>query len=192
MRRSGFKRKIGKPMKSTPLARVSKNKPKKSARAKKMELKRTIIEQYSLPMLPCSRYGLGKAPTRTDILKGMLWHIFSKFIRLRDKKLPCISCGTMCDELQAGHYAPVGGNDISLCFDEQNVNGECPTCNADFEGGGWHLVGMRKNLIAKYGLEVIETIDVRKSQKLAVKWDEQIYVDKIKYYYVQCEALSIM
>jgi len=190
MKRTGFKRRFTKPMKRTPLARVSKKKPKKTARAKKMELKRLLLEQYGLPMLPCSRYGLGKAPTRTDILKGMLWYIFSLFIRLRDKKLPCISCGEFCGELQAGHFAPVGGNDIVLCFDEQNVNGECPTCNADFQGGGWHLVGMRKNLITKYGIEVVESIEKRKGQKLAIKWDEQDYVTRIKYYLNECDKLN--
>lgn len=167
-----------------------KRKPKKSPRAKKMELKREIIEQYGLPMLPCSRYGMGKAPTRQDVLKGMLWHIFSLFIRLRDRDLPCIACGLMKENKQAGHFAPAGGNDLELCFDEKNVNGECSECNADFGGDGWHLIQMRRNLLGKYGGGVVIGIETLKSQKRAVKWEEYIYVEKIKYYFNKVNELQ--
>lgn len=170
------------PLKSGGRINRSPLKPKKTQRAKKMELKRTIIEQYGLPSLDCSRWGKAKAPTRQDILKGMLWTVFARYIRQRDAG-HCISCGfpKMYEELQAGHFAPVGGNDIELCFDEQNVNGECATCNADFDG--WHLVPMRRNLVLKYGEEAVLKIEQRKNAKRAIKWDEAVYVEKIFYYY---------
>ena len=163
---------------------------KRSSRAKKQALKKLIIEQYGLPMLPCSRYGTGKAPTRTDILKGMLWHIFSLFIRLRDKDKPCIACGLIKENKQAGHFAPAGGNDLELCFSETNVNGECPECNADFNGGGWHLIQMRPNLIAKYGEETVLEIERLKGMKRSIKWEEFVYVEGIKHYYEEVQKLS--
>lgn len=186
LKRSGFKPKKYDPSNPPPLKirkllnKVSKNKVKKSARAKKMGLKREIIEQYGLPMLPCSRYGKGKAPTRQDILKGMLWHVFSLFIRTRDKDKACIACSNHHDSKQAGHYAPIGSNDLELAFSEVNVNGECPDCNG-FDT--FHLVPMRKNLINRYGKDAIEQIDILKGQKRAIKWEESKYVEKIKYYF---------
>lgn len=158
--------------------------PKPTARAKKMQFKKLIIEQYGLPSIECSRYGTAKKPTRSDILKGMLWTVFSRYIRQRDAGV-CISCGMKkaYEELQAGHFAPAGGNDIELCFDEKNVNGECATCNAAFDG--WHLVPMRRNLVMKYGEAVVLDIERRKDQKKAIKWDEAVYVQKILYYHNQ-------
>lgn len=86
----------------------------------------------------------------------------------------------MYEELQAGHYAPVGGGDLELCFDEKNVNGECESCNAFDQ---MHLVFMRKNLIVKWGIDEVERIDTQRGMLKVIKWEEIDYVDKIHYYY---------
>ena len=147
-----------------------------------MEAKRLLIEQYGLPSVPCSRWGESKSFTRTELLRGMLWYVFSRYIRQRDAGR-CISCGRQksFEELQAGHFAPVGGNDTELCFDEKNVNGECAECNAGWDN--WHLVPMKRNLIIKYGEEAVLDIERRKEMKRAVKWDESVYVTKILFYH---------
>jgi hypothetical protein len=191
MKRSGFANKPRKPLKRTPLARISATrsskltaegaKPKKTAistkRAKKMNLKRNLCEQYGLPIIPCSRWGTAKAPTRTDLLRGMLWTVFSKYIRERDKDKPCISCSKTFGIKQAGHYLPVGNSSVGTWFDEMNVHGECEKCNA-FDT--YHLVPMRKNLVKLYGEEAIEALDQRKN--ISVKIEEIEYVDLIKKY----------
>jgi len=172
-------------MKRTPLARVSPTKKKvvKTKRAKKMELKRQIIEQYNLPNVPCSRYGLGKNPTRQDILKGILWHLFSRFIRERDQGV-CITCWLLksYEEVQAGHYISAGGNDLELLFHEKNVNGEC---NYDNAFNSDHIISMRKHLIAKWGCQAIEDLEQLAEQKRAIKWEEETYVSKILYYHAK-------
>lgn len=163
----------------TPVKRKSKPKTKL---AKKRELLNLIREQYNLPTITCSRWGTAKAPTRTDLLKGMLWTVFAPWIRNRDKGKPCIACGRIAppEETHAGHYAPVAGNDIELCFMEENVNGECEDCNTfdDF-----HLVPMRKNLVVKWGEKKINEIDRIAGMKRAVKWREDEFVEKILYYH---------
>lgn len=177
MKRGTFKNKIGKPLKRTPF---KKKLPKKTNRAKKMEMKRSLIEQYELPQLDCKRWGTKKGATRTDLLRGMLWNVFSRFIRERDAG-KCIACNAQktYEELQAGHYAPVGGSSVILWFDEQNVNGECEPCNA---WDKFHLVPMRKNLISKYGLAIVENIDKVQATQKSYKWEEIEYVQRIKYY----------
>ena len=80
----------------------------------------------------------------------------NEYIRLRDAGKPCISCGKVTT-LQAGHYWPVGGYD-GLRFNELNINGECAYCNAWDKA---HLIGYRKNLIKKIGLESVEALDAR-------------------------------
>lgn len=87
---------------------------------------------------------------------------------------------------QAGHYVPVGGNDVELCFDERNVNGECETCNA-FDP--FHLVPMKKNLISKYGIETVEELERLRDMMRAVKWEEAEYVTRIHKYVTLLKTL---
>ena len=159
--------------------------PKKTKRQKKMAMKRELIEQYELPNLECKSWGTTKGATRTDILRGMLWNVFSKFIRQRDKG-KCISCGKIktYEQLQAGHYIPVGGSSVDFWFSEVNVNGECEPCNA---WDSFHLIPMRSNLIKKYGRQIVESIERKKQQMLSVKWEESEYVQRIKVYYEKLE-----
>lgn len=189
MKRTALKRKTPLIAKTWMKTKSSKPKPKKTARMKKMEMKKLIIQQWELPNLPCSRYGEAKSFTRHELFKGMLWHVFSRYIRLRDAG-KCISCGQYktYSELQAGHFAAAGGSDIELCFDEKNVNGECSTCNADFDG--WHLVPMKTNLIAKYGMNAVEQIEQIKGMKRSIKWEEEEFVQRIHHYYAKVKEME--
>ena len=185
MRRSPLARKSPLKAKSTlrPKTRLKSNiRPhKRTKRAKKMEQKRVLCEQYGLPVLPCSRWGTAKSPTRTDLLKGMLWTVFSNYIRTRDRDKNCITCNLpLAGDIQAGHYVPIGNSSIALWFLEENCHGEHSTCNGDFQG--WHLVPMRKNLVKLYGEERVAELDALAGKKDTVKWEEIQYVDLIKHY----------
>jgi hypothetical protein len=195
MKRSSLKRKtplrakttlktrstIGLQGSKTPLERAKVSKTSKTPRQRKKELKTQIIESYGLPNIVPKRYGTKAKATRMEILKGMLWAVFSEYIRRRDEGM-CISCGRYktYEELQAGHYVPMGGNDIELGFSEINVNGECGGCNG-FDS--FHLIPMRKNLILKYGEDTIDEIDRLKDMKRCIVWSEMEIALKIKYYY---------
>lgn len=87
---------------------------------------------------------------------------FNKFIRLRDKVLPCISCGhTQGRQFHAGHYKPVGANQ-QLRFNELNCHKQCSICN-NYKSG--NLAEYRINLIKKIGLENVEALEKDKSTK---------------------------
>lgn len=77
--------------------------------------------------------------------------------------------------MQAGHY--MAGTNSSVRFHELNVNGECETCNC-FDPN--HLVGYRKNLIDKIGLEAVEQLEIEAHKPH--KWDRQELLDIIKKY----------
>jgi 5-methylcytosine-specific restriction endonuclease McrA len=67
-------------------------------------------------------------------LKGKLWEIFSKYVRIRDflKHGTCISCGNKLPHWKlgdAGHYVAAGHCGFGLLFDEKNVNLQCKKCN---------------------------------------------------------------
>src|SRR5258708_3133797 len=54
--------------------------------------------------------------------------ICNKYIKLRDFKDSCISCGKNRDRYEAGHYKSVGSSQ-SLRFDENNIHKQCHYCN---------------------------------------------------------------
>lgn len=146
-----------------------------------MDKKRRLCEQYGLPIIPHKRWGTAKDPTRTDLLRGMLWHLFSQYIRERDAEKNCITCNRPLNgDIQAGHYVPVGNSSIELWFREDNVHGEHANCNADFNG--WHLVPMRKNMVRLYGEEHVAMLDALAGKKDTAKWDEMDYVELIRKY----------
>lgn len=82
---------------------------------------------------------------------------FNRYIRVRDKGLPCISCGAPWrDTFQACHYVPAGRSN-KLRFDEDNVHGGCVRCNL-YESG--NLRGYRIGLIAKIGAARVEAMEI--------------------------------
>ncbi|HDL5482293.1 TPA: recombination protein NinG, partial [Mannheimia haemolytica] len=127
---------------------------------------------------------LEKLKSRSAWLKD-LQNIFNKFIRLRDKDLPCISCGRHHQgQWHAGHYKTVGGNP-ELRFNEDNVHRQCSVCNNHLHG---NIVNYRVNLIEKIGLERVEFLE-RKDHPPLKLTIEQIK-DLIKVYKAKCKELE--
>ncbi len=87
--------------------------------------------------------------------------IFNKFIRLRDEKDNCISCGKNLDHLSAnaihaGHFRSVGATRDALRFNEMNCHKQCGYCNTYLSG---NIKGYRPNLIEKIGLDNVEWLE---------------------------------
>lgn len=80
----------------------------------------------------------------------------NKYVRLRDRGLPCVSCGTEWREnFQAGHYLSRGARP-ELRFELANLAGQCPQCNLYLSG---NLLSYRKGLIDRIGLERVEALE---------------------------------
>lgn len=90
---------------------------------------------------------------------------FNKYIRLRDRDEPCISCGTMKTNLQyhASHYRSVGACS-SLRFNELNVHKSCSVCNNHKSG---NISEYRIELCKKIGVFNVEWIE---SQPKMHRW----------------------
>jgi hypothetical protein len=90
---------------------------------------------------------------------------FNKYVRARDLKLPCISCGMIYkngnhlvnggSRWDAGHYRSRGAA-AHLRFHLDNVHKQCVKCNRNMSGNS---VEYRKRLIARIGLERVERIE---------------------------------
>lgn len=82
--------------------------------------------------------------------------VVNKYIRLRDDKLPCCSCGHLEGrQFHSGHYENVAGKQ-QLRFYTLNINKQCSICNNYLSA---NLVPYRKFMIDKYGLEKVEWIE---------------------------------
>ena len=81
---------------------------------------------------------------------------FQRWIRKRDEKQPCISCGNLNSPVwDAGHYLKAEVF-TGLIFDEMNVNKQCRKCNT-YLGG--NEVEYRKGMVKKYGLEAVRYLE---------------------------------
>lgn len=81
---------------------------------------------------------------------------FNEFIRLRDKDLPCVSCGRHHQgQYHAGHFRSVGGNP-ELRFEPLNVWRQCAPCNNHMSG---NVVNYRIELVKRIGAEKVEWLE---------------------------------
>lgn len=112
-------------------------------------------------------------------LKKACQDVFNKYIRLRDKDKPCISCGQF-KELQAGHFYSVRMYD-GLRFDEDNCHGECAGCNG-FDD--MHLLSYASNLINRMGTDRFEQLKIRANHYkiMGYKWTRSELLEKTEYY----------
>lgn len=89
----------------------------------------------------------------TKWLKAKAQEHCNRYIRLRDEKCGCISCGTMADiKYDAGHFIPAG-RCIPLRYNELNIHKQCTRCNTRLSG---NLTAYEAALRIKLGNEVVE------------------------------------
>jgi hypothetical protein len=93
--------------------------------------------------------------TRQDWMReAQKW--FNKFIRLRDKSEPCISCQRFhSGQYHAGHYRTTAAAP-QLRFDERNVHRQCAPCNNHLSG---NIIEYRKGLVQRLGVAAVEALE---------------------------------
>ena len=107
-----------------------------------------------------------------EALKKSVMTVCHKYIRLRDKYKPCISCNAIWNaDFQAGHFykAELYSN---LKFNSKNINGQCRKCNLRKDG---NEAGYRKGLLERFGVGHVNRLDKKaldyRSQDF--KWDRE-------------------
>lgn len=122
-----------------------------------------------------------KAKTVQELLKETQI-VFNKYIRLRDKGKPCISCGNdKPKKVNAGHFFSSGGHK-AVTFDEDNVHLQCEYCNSFLSG---NLIEYRKRLIELIGEQRYNELEkraqnVRKYTRNELEEIKEHYKQKIK------------
>lgn len=118
-------------------------------------------------------------------LKELAQKVFNTYIRMRDKDLACVSCGTTNDiQYHASHFKPAGGYSY-LKFDENNVHKSCSRCNSQLAG---NLIPYREALIKKIGIEEVERLEQPNQIKT---WSVEEYQEIIKKYRQKTKELKL-
>ena len=145
--------------------------------AKETQAKTILKERNKVKKL-----GLEKLKTKSDWLKDVQI-VFNRYIRLRDKDQPCISCRTTAKvKYDAGHFYSVGAYP-NLRFNEDNVHKQCSNnCNVHLSG---HIHKYRTWLINKIGEQrfnkLIELKNIKAHYSIEdLKELKEIYKEKIK------------
>ena len=95
--------------------------------------------------------------------------IFQRYIRMRDAKLPCISCGATTSSVwDAGHYKKAELYS-GIIFHELNVNKQCGKCNR-YLGG--NELKYRVGLIDKIGVAKVLELDLLAEETRVKKYSE--------------------
>lgn len=140
--------------------------------AKQKQVERKNLREAKLKIKPRSKW-LAEAQA-----------VFNKFIRLRDKDEPCISCGRFHEgQYHAGHYRSVGSSP-ELRFNELNCHKQCSVCNNYLSS---NAVNYRIGLVRKIGIKNVEALE-GKHDPLKLTIDE-IKVIKEKYK-LKCKELE--
>ena len=129
------------------------------------------------------RYAREAIKTRQDWIKEAQRE-FNKFIRLRDKADPCISCQRFhSGQYHAGHFRTTAAAP-ELRFCEENVARQCAPCNNYLSG---NLLEYRKNLVKKLGVEKVEWLESKHPPK---KWTIEELQEIKKIYKQKCKEIE--
>jgi hypothetical protein len=104
---------------------------------------------------------------------------FQKWVRMRDEKQPCISCGVNNTELWDGGHFKKAEIYSGVIFNEKNCHKQCRKCNR-FLGG--NELNYRDGLIKRYGHDYVNELEMMANETRNYKFTkEELIAKKIKY-----------
>lgn len=107
---------------------------------------------------------------------------FSKFIRLRDKDKPCITCGSY-GQKDCGHF--ISRRFEATRYDERNSHGQCLKCNR-FEYGNQYEHG--KAIDRLYGEGTADHLHMK--SKMICKRSKSDYIAIAKEFKDKCSLIE--
>lgn len=88
---------------------------------------------------------------------------FNKYIRVRDRALPCVSCGAIQGQFHAGHYRTTKAAP-QLRYNTYQVHRQCAQCNS-----------MKSGNVTEYRIELVRRIGEERVLELEHNNDSKLY-----------------
>lgn len=112
---------------------------------------------------------------------------FQKWVRMRDDKQPCISCGVKeTDLFDGGHYFKAELFS-GLIFDERNCHKQCRKCNRFLNG---NELQYRSGLISRYGIEFVDQLESESNEKRNYKFTKDELIAKKMQYDIKIKEIN--
>ena len=112
---------------------------------------------------------------------------FQKWVRMRDDKQPCISCGVKeTDLFDGGHYFKAELFS-GLIFDERNCHKQCRKCNRFLNG---NELQYRSGLISRYGIEFVDQLESESNEKRVYKFSKEELIAKKMQYDIKIKEIN--
>lgn len=111
---------------------------------------------------------------------------FQTYIRMRDKHLPCISCGKTEAKWDGGHYLKCEIY-TGLIFDEENCHKQCSRCNDQLQG---NTAEYREGLIKRIGRLNVELLEARKDISRTYKFSKEELIEIAEKYKSKIKELK--
>jgi hypothetical protein len=104
---------------------------------------------------------------------------FQKWIRMRDDKQPCISCGIEQTDLWDGGHYKKAEIYSGVIFNENNCHKQCRKCNRFLNG---NELNYRQGLIQRYGIDFADKIEQKANETRNHKFTkEELIAKKMQY-----------
>ncbi len=113
--------------------------------------------------------------------------VFQKWVRMRDKNQPCISCGVTASSVWDGGHFKKAEIYSGVIFNELNTNIQCGKCNR-YLGG--NELNYRLGLIAKIGLEAVEQLEQLANETRKYKYSKNELIEIKKTYQTKIKQLT--
>ena len=102
-----------------------------------------------------TRTALAAIKPRAELVK-LAQAAVNAYVRARDARLPCVSCGRHHEgQWHAGHYRSTGSRP-DLRFDPANIHKQCAPCNNHLSG---NLIPYRAELIRRVGQAEVDRLE---------------------------------
>lgn len=111
---------------------------------------------------------------------------FQKWVRLRDQKEVCISCGSNTDKVDGGHYLK---SELysGLIFHHDNCHKQCKQCNLHKHG---NEINYRIGLVQRIGEDRVRWLEENKDRLRVYKYTKQELIDIKNKYTEQIKQLT--
>lgn len=126
-----------------------------------------------------AKESLAKSDRVRDLMK-IAKLLMQKYARLRDKDLPCISCGNDKSSVWDGGHFFKSELYSGVRLDELNIHKQCRKCNTFLNG---NEIGYVEGFIKRYGFEAFNELSKKAKETKNKKWtaiELQELIDKYK------------
>lgn len=133
-------------------------------------------------VLNIAKFVVGTMKLTIPKLRDKVWKYCSKYILLRDKDKPCVTCNTHAENYHAGHF--IHGKNSPTYFDPRNIHKQCAKCNLYLSG---NMIEYTLFMLETYGQDVVD--ELKQPHKNFI-WKREDLEEKLEYYKVKVKELE--